>query len=407
MSITDTANSAYAERTGFIYGDVSWGHLYHSRNLFDGSATSDSGDVGAFEREFSTMEYIDQSLAVMGISGDALKDMRVFNVGTGREALYFQRLGAREVVHLDISRQNVARVNTYLRAANIQNVKSVCADLQFVEMEPKSFDVVFLAGIYEHLADPPRGLVNVARALKIGGQMYMGWYRSGDWRWFICELARQLVKPRMMRLTQRLAALNQTLGATSHWQTSRILDDFFVPAHHEFHPADIKADAAACGLKIVRMDNDYREYSHEITPLTGEGYSRNSDILDPGKTGEPRLDYFSLGADRAYFVKERHIDSVPLEQMKTRSGIDQLNGINYTRDIEKENVQLFRKLQQYSECGYATDEEVVSIAINLYRFTRPYEPSLDSYYKATLADGRHAVLNKFLKRCLSMVNPQG
>jgi len=395
----------YADRTGFLYGDVSWGRLYHSRNLFDGSATSGDTRAGAFEREFASMRYIDHSLACMGIDAAALKNMRVFNCGVGREALYFQRLGAREVVHVDIAADNVAHVNAYLRDAKITNMQSLCADLQFIELEPETFDIVFLAGIYQHIADPPRGLINVSRALKVGGQMYLGWYRSGEWRWFICELVRQLVKPRMMRLAQRLAALNQALGAITHWQPSRILDDFFVPAHHEFHPADIEADAKACGLRITRMDNDYREYSHEITPLTGDGYSRHADILDPDNTGQPRLDYFSLGADRAYFVKEQHVASPSLENMRTRVGIDQLTGIAYQRDIERENVQLLRRLQQYAEHGYVSDEELVTIAINLYRFTRPYEPALDSYYQATLTEGRHVVLNKFLQRCLAMVGP--
>jgi hypothetical protein len=51
---------------------------------------------------------IRKNLAESGIAVDDLPRMNVFNVGTGREAVAFHRLGTRRIYHRDISPRGVA-----------------------------------------------------------------------------------------------------------------------------------------------------------------------------------------------------------------------------------------------------------------------------------------------------------
>lgn len=394
-----TTTKEYSDKTGFIYGKLSWGKLFHSdAYTVDGISECNKSFLG----ELSRMSYIDHSLKVLGIEKKDLSKLSIFNVGTGREAIYLAKLGAKEVTHMDISAPNVKKTNAFILENNIKNLISINGDLQEYRLPQNKYDLIFLAGIYQHLNTPAKGLINISQSMKLGGKLYMGWYRSGEWRWFICELIRRLVNPSMSKQVEIQTAINQCFGSSHAWQVSRIMDDFFIPAHHEFHPKQIKDDAALCGLKIINMDNDYREYSHEVTPLQGQDYSRDSAILDPDKTGKVSLDYFSLGADRAYFEKITEVNDVSLENMQTTIGIDQFEGINYKEDIIKENIKLCYEVKQLHSNGYFSDQDIVSIAINLYRFTRPTEADYDSYYNKSLQLGRHEVLNRFFKNLISL-----
>lgn len=93
---------------------------------------------------------------------------------------------------------------------------------------------------------------------------------------------------------------------------ARTLDDFFVPCQHKFHPRDVIHDAGLVGLGVYSFDNDFREYQHEGG------------------------DYFSIGGDRIYLVKEREESPavIPaLDEFKTTRGLNQLWDVPYQEDL--------------------------------------------------------------------------
>ncbi len=394
----------YKEETSFVYGEQSWGRFLHSRPLFDSSEMVQLGG-GRFEIHMIGNNYIDESLRILGIDREKLSKMDVLNVGTGRESIYFQKLGARSVTHIDIASENVKRTQAFCQQHGIKNITSIATDIADHALPAQSYDLAFLMGVYQHFETPAKGLLNISNALRVGGNFYMGWYRSGEWRFFVNELSRKLMRKDLFRKVQRHVALNAGFGNNNHYQVARALDDFFVPAHHKFHPSQITHDTELLGLKVVHMDNDFRAYSHEVTPLKGEGYERDPRVLDPGQTGTLRLDYFSIGADRGYFQKVRHVDNVALSSMKTTVGIDQVEEIEYQTDIERENIKLFRILCQYCEFGYFSDEEIIAIAVSIYRMARPFAPDHDEYFNRALKIGRHNALNEYLKNVIA--SPRG
>lgn len=352
----------YPAYTSFIYGEQTWGHQFSEG---DGTPIPFTDNSAA--------PYIDASLKILQLSRENLKQMHVLNIGSGREAALFQQWGARQVTHLDISRNSVENTRRYVKKLGIKNLSAIHADIQTVDLPSEQFDLIFLAGIYQHIDTPAKALINLARMLKQEGRMYLGFFRSGEWKYFIVDAIRHLIRRDLFALTKDKIALFCTFGHGTHYQMTRTLDDFFVPCQHKFHPNDVIHDAGLVGLRTFHFDNDFREYAHE------------------GK------DYFSIGGDRIYLAKEKQVKNTPpLAQFKTVQGRHQLKDISYAEQIIQDNIHLVERLRTVADHGVIAPDDLAVLAINLYRFTRPFDPELDEYYQRSIRNGRHRTLNEFL-----------
>ena len=352
----------YADHTGFIYGEQTWGPLF---------AEGDGEPIPFTDNNAAS--YITHSLKILGLSQEGdLRGMNVLNIGTGREALIFQKLGADHVTHLDIARQNLENTQRYAKRMGFQNVSTIHGDVENVKLPLERYDLIFLAGIYQHIQTPARALVNLSRTLASGGRMYLGFFRSGEWKYFIVDAIRHLISRDLFSCVKNQIALTCSFGQKRHYQTTRMLDDFFVPCQHKFHPSDVIHDAQLVGLGVYHFDNDFREYQHE-----GNGY-------------------FSIGGDRIYLVKERPTPDLDPQRLQTVCGRHQLWDVPYQEEIILSNVDLIRKLKAYVDHGLISREDLAALVINLYRFTRPFDPEHDEYYQISLQKGRHQALQEFL-----------
>jgi SAM-dependent methyltransferase len=239
--------SNYQNETSFIYGEQTWGRVYQEIDKEFGINTASTQIKEACEK----------------LNIASLENMTVLDIGTGRQALEFQKMGAKKVYHVDISRSHIENTKQYCAKHNIENIESKQLDLTKDKLPENTFDLVYAAGIYQHLMPPQKGLVNFAQSLKVGGRLYMGFYRSGDWRWFVVSLIRLgIVKSDFVSVKQKLM-VSASLYDPNHFQIARVLDDFFVPAQSYFHPRDILDDIEQCGLEKVYLSDDMRDYCHE------------------------------------------------------------------------------------------------------------------------------------------------
>jgi len=203
--------------------------------------------------------------------------------------------------------------------------------------------------------------------------MYLGFFRSGEWKYFIVDAIRHLITRDLFAVTKSKIALSMSFGQGTHYQMTRALDDFFVPCQHKFHPRDVIHDAELAGLSVFHFDNDLREYAHE-----GSGY-------------------FSIGGDRIYLAKEGAPSRAPeLAEMKTVTGRNQLRDVPYQEEIILSNLQLIEKLRAMADHGVIPRDDLAALALNLYRFTRPFVPEQDEYYQRSVRNGRHRTLNECL-----------
>ena len=158
----------------------------------------------------------------------------------------------------------------------------------------------------------------------------MGFYRSGEFKYFILDAIRYILKNKnelikLKKISNDIKIINSiiyTLGNSNDYQNSRVLDDFFVPKKHNFHPRDIIHDIKALGGKVHFFDNDFRNYDHKSKK------------------------YFSIGGDRIYISKNnaKIIDLKKIKKkLKTIKGKNQLFDLEYKEKIINENINLIKK----------------------------------------------------------------
>ena len=356
----------YKELTAFIYQDLSWGPLFRKK---DGEIIKDTDN--------NAEKYILVSLDILKIKPQDLKGKKVFNIGTGRESRYFASQGA-DVTHLDITKESVKEIKKF---ADINNYKvtSLYGNILDIDIGNNKYDLIFLSGIYQHIEKPALALVKFLNALNQNGLMYLGFYRSGEFKYFIVDSIRYIIDHKMMNIIRDMNAILFNFSELNHYQSSRVMDDFYVPKKHNFHPKDIMHDVKLLHGDILWFEEDFRDYNHEGS------------------------EYFSLKNDRIYIIKKNKKITNPEEvkdKLKTMCGKDQLFDISYKEDIINENIELIKKIKILNQTGFINDINICALSIGLYQFTRPFVFEESYYFKETVRKGRHQVLNQYLNNFL-------
>lgn len=141
--------------------------------------------------------------------------------GGGRSIIALQKLGAREVVGLEFD-EDLADLAHERTGAKIY--KGTALNLPF---KNNTFDTVICSGVLHHTSDVAKGVNEILRVLKRGGQVYfLFYYEHPVWR-----------KTKIMRLISKLIPFSLMRALF-----------FFVPAN-----------------KRYLMDNWYVEYMHVLT----------------------------------------------------------------------------------------------------------------------------------------------
>jgi SAM-dependent methyltransferase len=102
--------------------------------------------------------------------------------GMGRNSFWAMTSGAREGCAVDIDERSLEAARCNLACfPTLQVVRSSAYDLDFAER----FDIAFAIGVLHHLADPPRALQKMVRAVKPGGHVLIWVYGQDGNRWLV------------------------------------------------------------------------------------------------------------------------------------------------------------------------------------------------------------------------------
>ena len=353
----------YVNLTSLIYQELSWLPLYIKK---DGKVIANADN--------NSEKYILDSLKVMKLKLKDLKNKKVFNIGTGRESRFFASHGA-DVTHIDMGSESVEELRNWSKK-NKFKVNSNNTNILDADIGENKYDIIFLSGIYQHIQYPALALIKFINALKKNGLMYMGFYRSGEFKYFIVDAIRYILPLKSMAKVRDINSILFTFGEHKHYQSSRVMDDFFVPRKHNFHPKDIISDIKLLGGSVFYFDNDFRDYHHK-------GHS-----------------YFSIGGDRIYITKKTNkISSLTKvkTKLKTLEGRNQIFDIKYKEILINENINLLKKIKTYYETGFIDETNLICLSIGLYQFTRPFEFENSYYFQETKKQDRHSILNIYLK----------
>ncbi len=143
----------------------------------------------SYARLVTDMHVQEAVRSLRRLAGGPLQGKRVLDIGCGSgvHALAALRLGAREVVALDIDSDSVATTEAVLRARAAGQRWSVCHASVFdlPNHSQGQFDVVYSWGVLHHTGDMYRALRTAAAVVAPNGQFIFALYRRTRlcWLW--------------------------------------------------------------------------------------------------------------------------------------------------------------------------------------------------------------------------------
>jgi ubiquinone/menaquinone biosynthesis C-methylase UbiE len=191
--------------TGRLFGDL-W-HRYDDA-LFEES-------VALFARRFEANGF-----DLQWFRGKRCLDA---GCGGGRYSVAMARLGAAQVVGIDISSEGIS--DCRIRARDLPNVSFEQGSVLDLRFPGESFDFVCASGVLHHTSNPRKGLSEITRVLRPGGCVFLLLYGARGLRWPTIMAVRphaQAIGFAQMDRAMRIAGLPANKQRT-------FLDDLFVP----------------------------------------------------------------------------------------------------------------------------------------------------------------------------------
>jgi ubiquinone/menaquinone biosynthesis C-methylase UbiE len=177
--------------------------------------------------------------------------------GGGRNSVAMARLGAKEVVGIDVGEQGLTDAEH--RSRGLPNLKFQYGSILEIPFSNETFDMVWCAGVLMITADDERALDELTRVTKRGGYLYLLVYAMGGLRWPLIQwlrpLAAQIGKPDVERAIQ-IAGLSANKRRT-------FLDDLFCPRLDFFHWDRLDQMLKERGFRQIERWNPECRLDHE------------------------------------------------------------------------------------------------------------------------------------------------
>jgi ubiquinone/menaquinone biosynthesis C-methylase UbiE len=224
--------------------------------------------------------------------------------GGGRNSIAMARLGAKEVIGIDIGEKGLADARR--RSEGMSNVKFEHASILEIPCENEKFDMVWCAGVLMITADEERALDELARVTKKGGYLYLLVYATGGMRWPLIQwlrpLAAQIGQPAVERAIQ-LAGLPANKQRT-------FLDDLFCPRLDFYHWDRLNRMLQSRGFHHVQRWGSECRLDHEANLET---YRKDLEALSAIFTAGDRE---TFGANRPLFQASQRAIQATIDSIR-------------------------------------------------------------------------------------------
>ena len=277
--------------TGDLYGRYSFGNQYD--RLLDET----------FIREI-TLPIIEEDLRIAGMLDD-IRNLDTLDVGTGRQALCMALLNAKSVHHYDLSKFHVSRFSKIIEEKyGHLPIRTTYLDICKSKLPKEAYDFVYLNGIVQHFSNTSAGLKNCAASVRLGGRIWVYFYRSGTFKWFVCSMIRRLLNAQYLDDSFVASALVYSDGQLADDIVSCIMDDFFAPYIHLYSPFQYMDFMELLGFKPCASSAldplsfiNHQSMHHSATIVFERSDVRDIEKIDTGDLLEPKSEIDQLDGD--------------------------------------------------------------------------------------------------------------
>lgn len=191
--------------------------------------------------------------------------------GGGRYLVALSRLGAKEVVGIDISENAVRAANERLKERELLQAKAIKASTSQIPYPDNYFDYVVSSGVIHHTPDPYRAFLELNRVLKPGGKLFLSVYGKGGLVWFLNDIFRYTIcRVIPFKVMEKIWAM---VGIPAN-KRYNYLDNLYVPHCYRFTEKQVRGWLWGLGYtNIQRLKFERYDYeSSESRKLYGEGW---------------------------------------------------------------------------------------------------------------------------------------
>lgn len=194
--------------------------------------------------------------------------------GGGRYTVALKKMGFAKATGLDWSQEGIATAQERLAATDETSVEFKNGSVLEMPFEDESFDFVYSNGVLHHTADLNKGLSELFRVLKTGGDGFLYLIESpGGIHWDVIEILRPLMKPVPYDLAR---AQFKIMGVPAN-RRYYILDHIMVPINLRPTQQEVEGWLTESGAKNIRRlnrgtDYDRSEQIYQNAPYAKEKF---------------------------------------------------------------------------------------------------------------------------------------
>ena len=249
------------------------------------------------QKEFDDfLGFFERRLHANGIDpAELFKDKVCLDAGCGggRGSMLMLKYGAKKVISVDQSIQNLEGFGKRLTPALKDRFTPIQANLEEFEIG-EEVDFVWFSGVIQHTVEPSRVFRSVYNKLKVGGSSFFYAYGRDGVYWELVKLAR---KEFASVSDEEMLSLLRDLGLENRY-IAEYMDDWKVPYIRAYTDLEMRKALSAVGLKpAVRLywgepyDTCLRPRIHPSeSDLWGEGDLRYFVVKSESTDSEIELD---------------------------------------------------------------------------------------------------------------------
>lgn len=326
------------------------------------------GQINYHKKNF--LKYFDENI-------EDFKRLNILETGAGPgvHAAILCLMNA-NVTAADILRSNIKKILRLKKIYKFDNLKVKQHDFRKKFKSIKSYDIISCHNWIQHTPNPSLILKNLTKYNKLNSKIYLSCYHSKTFRFFITQIARQILKVEDFKLIKQRTKFFFPKGFKKYnnpdniYETN-ITDDFFSPYVITTDFRDLSLIAKDYGLKIYRK-------RHKIITKNGSA----KEIVIQSKKNFYHLDDVIL---KVGMKKTRESKCLNIKKIYTKSH-DEFQKVNIS-SINDCIIFSKRIIKNFKKKNFKSSDRV-NFCLSLYKIRA--ENNKEIGYK------RYDILKKFL-----------